>query len=73
MLIEGVVYVDPTNNGEPPLDEVNQEICSGELALMDTVPGPHREPFEASGAAGAVVTSASTATLALLQVFPVST
>ena len=40
---------------------------------MDTVPGPHRDPFEASGAAGAVVTSASTATLALLQVFPVST
>ena len=72
-LINGVVNVAPTNKAEPPDDAVNQEICSGDDAVKETVPGPHRETFEAPGAAGGVVTTASTAILLLRQVFPVST
>ena len=68
-----MVNVAPTNKAEPPDDAVNQEICSGDDAVKETVPGPHRDTSDADGGFGhGVIIACAAVRVALRQVLPAS-
>ena len=68
MLILGVINGEPVPIGEPPLDAAYQfNVPVQPDAVKLTVPVPHRELGPAVGAAGIVLTVATTGVLVLSQ------
>ena len=68
----GVVNDNPVPKAEPPEDELYHETVADELAVNNTVPGPHRDPLVTTGASGVCEIIACTETRILLQVLPSS-
>jgi hypothetical protein len=70
--MDGVINVNPVSNKTPPFATSNQFTLEVEDAVNITAPVPHRTPSVRTGADGAEVMIACTATRELLHTFPVS-
>ena len=74
-LIDGVVKLTlPESNAVPPVGAAYQSIVEppGGVAVIGTVPVPHREAFPAVGAAGIAFTVAFVVAAALVHPFTVT-